>query len=398
MIGRTVSAAALAIMLAGCTTELTRQPLTEAAPTKPGVPYYLPKQVHSVEVSYELVSCTPAGIEVRQTATITEFNVADLTERYLLTYRDLDSEMKTTEFTASLNANQTLKSVGATVSDQTAEVIKNVGTAIVNVASMALLAHRTAATICHEGVNKRLATLRKLREKVLDPSLTAKQRAEVIDVITRLRAGLTQQASAVIAAPTATVEFGLSPDQRGLWLQSGTAADARKLTSAVTLAAVAKAGADDVFAAPAGGEGLVYRQPAPAVLTVCAGSCAEGDSQIAGLSTSIAQLGRKFTVLLKNEAFEKSNVAVTFAPNGALETLSYGNEARLAKASAALAGITGQVGDFVTARRAADRARADTAAGAELRGIEAETAMLAAKAERIEARRRLEALEAGGTP
>jgi hypothetical protein len=75
-------------------------------PTKPGVPYYLPKQVHSVEVSYELVACKPTGIEVRQTATITEINVADLTERYLLTYRDLDSAMKTTEFTASLNANR----------------------------------------------------------------------------------------------------------------------------------------------------------------------------------------------------------------------------------------------------------------------------------------------------
>ncbi len=397
MIGRAVTAATLGIMLAGCTTDLTRQPLTEAAPTKPGVPYYLPKQVHSVAVSYELVACKPTGIEVRQTATITEFNVADLTERYLLTYRDLDSEMKTTEFSATLNANQTLKSVGAAVSDQTAEVIKNVGTAIVNVASAALLAHRPA-TACHDGVNKRFAVLKKLREKVLDPSLTAEQRAEVIDVITRLRAGLTQQASAVIAAPTAAVEFGLSPDQRGLWLASGTAADVRKLTSTVTLAAVAKTGEDDVFAAPDGREGLVYRQPAPAVLAVCAGGCADGDSQIAGLSTSIAQLGRKFTVLLKNKAFEKNNVAVTFAPNGALETLSYGSEASLAKASAALAGMTGQVGDFVTARRAADRARAEAADGAELRGIEAETAMLAAKADRIEARRRLEALEAGGTP
>jgi hypothetical protein len=60
--------------------------------------------------------------------------------------------------------------------------------------------------------------------------------------------------------------------------------------------------------------------------------------------------------------------------------------------------MTGQVKDFVNAKRAADRARADAAAGAELRGIEAETALLAAKVERIEARRRLEALEAGGTP
>ena len=66
-------------------------------------------------------------------------------------------------------------------------------------------------------------------------------------------------------------------------------------------------------------EGIVYREPLPAVLTVCQGTtCGAAENEIvtALQPINVPQLGRYMSAPLKNSWFDNNNLGISFAQNG----------------------------------------------------------------------------------
>ena len=394
-----------------CTTSLTHELVPNEAQKRPGFPYYLPKQSFTVSITYELTGCPDINsadaairseeLSIEQTATIVETPIPDEAEYYLLTYGDLDSAMKTSSFNATVYPNKTIHTVGAQVEDRTAAIIKStVGTAIA-VAKMAMGVPTAAKppSLCKPNVYDAIKGVRAAKAKLADPTLDDKTRAGVNAALTSARASLqiqkqidfvpdwkTQQTKVILLVPDLNKWF--ADYKTYLALNS----DAPKAFEANTSTEIHIFPKRTVPPPPPkttnATAGMIFRDPAPSSVEVCSGPCGNVEP-IAKLVTSIAQLGRYMLIELENGPFDKNNLSLSFAANGSLESMTYATESSLEKATGALADTATQVSTFVDKKQAADKAKQEAEAGAELKATKAKTDLLNAKADQIQAQQRL---------
>ena len=97
-----------------------------------------------------------------------------------------------------------------------------------------------------------------------------------------------------------------------------------------------------------------------------------------------------------NSGFDKNNVALTFASNGALESMIFGTESKLERLTGSLADTATQAQAFLEKRQKQLEAEKAAKKSATLNAIKAETELLSAKSAKIEAENKLRAL--GGEP
>jgi hypothetical protein len=141
------AAAALLIVLGGCTTSLSTRPdfaRTDSHGALRGISYALPMLQYEIKASYKIVDCPrpplgadPGGkMDLIVEATATSDYVAG--ERYVINYAALANKLKTTDFTIETHPGSgTLKSLNASAEDKTGDAIKSVVETAISGASMA---------------------------------------------------------------------------------------------------------------------------------------------------------------------------------------------------------------------------------------------------------------------
>lgn len=402
----------LSIALSGCTTSLTNEKLQFGTqPKAPGFSYFLPKQRFSVTAVYEIKSCPDfAGafdaptrpLIVTQTASIVETPVADADEYYSIPLNTLTSGWKTTSLTGTLYENQTLHTIGATVDDRSGSVVKGVlGTAL-SVARIVvgIPANAAAPKLCKSEVYDALDVIANSKSKLIDPSLDEKARASWTAAVTTARASLQITETYVFSPDAKNVSVTKTPEASKIsrWFENSqlisnaSAEDRARFTDTLTTDIAVEGQPTSVLPATEAlkGLGVVYREPAPITVRVCAKSCADKKAdELARLETQAAQFGRHVVIPLKNRPFEKNNLSLSFAANGRLESFTYGTESRFEKMATTLSESATSIEGFAAKKKAADDAATQAAAGAELKVIKAETEMLNSKADKIEALERL---------
>jgi hypothetical protein len=344
---------------------------------------------------------------------IVESPVVDPTERYSIPITTLTAAWKTTSVSATLYENQTLHTFGATVEDRTGYVVKGVVGTALSIARIGVGAPTAAKgpALCQPGVYKALDVVREGQAKLLDPSVDETARARWSGLVVAARASL---------QITETYNFDPTPEKPAL---TGQPAPTKLLAWFVNPQLIASARKEDqvrfgrttstamrvngvpttVAPIPAAlkSQGIIYREPAPVIVQVCPGSCDEsapgqdGPEVLATLQTQAAQFGRYAAIPLVNKGFQKNNLALSFAANGRLESFTYGSESSLEKMATTLSESALSIEGYAATRKAARTAAAEAAAGAELKTLTAETELLRARAEKIEAEARLANLLAG---
>lgn len=404
-----------ACALSGCTTSLTHESLTAGSqPNKPGVSYYLPRQRYVISVAYQLLSCpnaNGASIEeqqadwrVKQTATVTESPIADLNQHYAIPLNTLTSGMKTTSLTVALYDNGTLKSVGATVDDQTGAVIGSLVSTGVNIATTALTGVPTGAatppSICTDDVYAALKTVKESPAKLIDPATDDKTRANIAAAVVAANAVLTITKTYIFDPYTEKTgdSFSLVAKETAQWIKDPARISAsdppqiKAYNASITTYAAVSENPPSPATEPTNykGQGILFREAVPVTISVCATDCStETAVKLAVVRSTAPQFGRFVVLPLKNRPFEKNNLSVSFAANGAVDTMTYGTESRIQKMAAALATTTESVNAFADKKKASDQAAAGKVATAETDGIKADTALINAKADNLEAKQRL---------
>jgi hypothetical protein len=396
----------LVFLVCGCTTTLTHERLIVGAqPSEPGFSYYLPRQRFTVIATYELRSCPNAGggaLTVSQTAAILETPIADPAEFYSIPLKTLTSGWKTTSLTGSVYENQTLHTFGVTVEDRSGAVVKGaLGTAL-SIARIGggIPAAEAALPLCHPEVYKALDRLREGQSKLSDPALDEAARAGWVAAISTSKAALQITQTYIFDPTPESFELQGNPDSAKLfgWFANPTlisnASDSDRASYQRALTTVIRIRDKPVapFPVPTGlaGQGIIYREPAAVVTQVCAGPCNDADPQVlVNLETQVAQFGRYAVIPLTNGVFEKNNIALSFAANGRLDSLTYGTESRFEKIASSILDSATSIEGYLAQKKAADQAAAQVAAGAELQTLKAETELLNAKADKIEAETRL---------
>ncbi|WP_454725127.1 MULTISPECIES: hypothetical protein [Cupriavidus] len=389
------------LVLSACTTQLTHEQLAGpgAQPAEPGFSYYLPRQRYSIAATYELQACQPK-VDVAQRVTIVESSVADPKQHYSLPLQSLSSGWKTTTLTATVYDNQTLHTVGAQAEDRSAAVAKAaVGTVLgaVRIATgVAPLA--TAPQPCNAGILDALKTVQGSTAQLIDPGLDDKSRASLAAAVTAARAVLT-----FTKTYTFDPDWGESNLQQAYppaagdlqgWFRKEQLDTVRQLPALTTVIRLRAAPPKPAEPAPEwNGKGIVYREPAPIAVEVATGRNSDAPEQVlATLETRAGQFGRRLVLPLKNGPFQKNNLSLSFAANGQLESFTYGQESTLEKIASSVSDTAASAEGYIAKKRAADTAAATAAAGAELDALKAQTALLNAKSDKIEAEQRLTGL------
>jgi len=136
--------------------------------------------------------------------------------------------------------------------------------------------------------------------------------------------------------------------------------------------------------------GVLYREPMPAIVRICAGVCGSDNTRVlATLSTQVAQLGRHVVIPLENRVFQKNNISLAFHQNGRLDTVTYGNESTLERMAGSAAESASVIQGYLATKKTVDEAEEAKIAGAELKAIKDETELMKARADHIEQARRL---------
>ncbi|SCY55194.1 hypothetical protein SAMN05216308_11712 [Nitrosospira sp. Nsp13] len=401
----------------GCTTVLTHERLIVGnQPLEPGFSYYLPRQQFTVTATYELRECPNAAgdaaaasrpLIISQSTSIAETPVADPAELYSIPIKTMTSLWKTTTLVGTVYDNQTLHTFGATVDDRSGEIIKSTVNTAITVAKMVIgvPAATNAPQLCRPEIYKALDTLRAGKTKLLDPTLDEKTRAGWVAAMVSARTIL-QIIEVYVFDPTISnleQTFTPAPDKLVSWfanaalISTANSNDRDAYDRTLKTVMHIRDKPTDLVALPKAliGQGVIYKEPAPIVLLVCAGLCTGAKPKVlATLMTQAAQFGRYAVIPLENGTFQKNNLALTFASNGRLESFTYGNESRLEKIATAISGTATSVESFLAKKKTADEAAATAAAGAELKTLKSETELLKAKADKIEAEARL--LNLGG--
>ncbi len=403
-------------LVTGCTTYLMSEHVPPGAkPSSPGFSYYLPRQSFQITATYELKSCPNANgktseeinapLVISQAVTVTELISADSEQHFSIPLDTLTSGWKTTSLTTTLHPNQTLKSVGVTVEDKTAQVLKGlVGTAVTvaKISAGVFTAAATPKSLCRDEIYSSLGEIKRARASLKDPKLDEKARAIQAAIISSAQESLkiTSRFYFDPSAKKLEERFAFDKDAFLNWFsdlaQVSAGGGASRYTQAVTTGAKIIGYTPDVKNDDKAGseaKGVVYRDPAPVRLVVCAGGCSSVSNKVIFESdTQLPQLGRYAVLSLKNGPFAKNNLAVVFSENGAISSATYGEESKVDKVTTALSDAAKSVQEFKGQKVATDQAEAKEKAGAPLNSIKAETEILKAKAAQIEAQQKLNEL------
>ncbi|TPG73754.1 hypothetical protein EAH74_32525 [Pseudomonas mandelii] len=342
---------------------------------------------------------------IAQTATVTELTIADETEKYSIPLDTLTSGWKTTSLVATFYDNQTLHTLNTTVEDKTAAVVKAVVSTALSTARIVtgIPAASGEPSLCHDYVYKALRTINEGTTKLMDQSLDEKTRANWVASITHAKSILKFSETYVFDPDknNKAISISLRDSYIESWIANFSEINAapqedkqrfqRLLTTGIQLSAP-----PPVAALPPSElteKGIIYREPINATIKVSAGAYDDSKSEtIATYSTQIAQLGRYAILPLKNRPFEKNNIAVSFAPNGRLESATYGAESRFEKIATTVSESATAYEGYASKKRSTEAAEDAADASAPLQTVKTETEMLNAKADKIEAERRLTGL------
>lgn len=339
MSSRIFLASSFVLALSGCTTTLTHEHLSAGTqPSEPGFSYYLPRQRLAVTATYELKSCPNATgdataaarpLLISQTISIAESPVADPKELYSIPLKSLSAAWKTTSLTATVYDNQTIHTVGVTADDRTGAVVKGViGTALSVARIVVGVPTAARVALCQPGVYQALDVVREGQAKLLDPSVEDSLRARWSGLVAAARSSLQISETYMFDPSPTELEMTGQPQPTKLinWFSNpqliATASDADKkryeqaISTHIRLSNVPANIA--AIGANLKGQGVIYREPAPVVVHVCAGSCkAPGTPEVkanllATLETQAAQFGRYAVIPLVNMAFQKNNLSLSF--------------------------------------------------------------------------------------
>lgn len=164
------------ILLSGCTNYLKVDPIVrETSEPTEGVLYYLPKKEFEIELTRQIKTCGREEIEIIQTSLVTDKNLTDFSEAYLVKYRELDSKTKKIDLALELYSNGTLKSMNGIMTDKSGEIIENSVSGAIRIARTALLpasavlsAGDSLEELCEMQVRSALARLKTLNEQKKD--------------------------------------------------------------------------------------------------------------------------------------------------------------------------------------------------------------------------------------
>jgi hypothetical protein len=335
---------------------------------------------------------TPSSPDVQAelSATVETRTLPDNEQAYLIDYEILASWMKQTNVSIDLYDNGTLKAINASLADKSSEVILNVVKSGVAIAKMVMggpsatdaTSLQTVYSPCQNQIsqalldlpwlNKQIAALTRQRDAymqmlktvtfVTDSTtrqvlqeflkdtestqkaieiLSARQKQIIkrLTVVERVRfVPMAGKSSQPFPLPKQISEDWFNPDHLNT-------VDNKNLFTAVVTAQV-------IVAPPAGSDkskecqtGIVYRNPAQAILSICPGkSCINdkgnptpGVEELYRARTVIPQMGKIARLPLKNTMFQSKTLMAAFSQDGVLTKLTFSNEAAAEKASATLA-------------------------------------------------------------
>jgi hypothetical protein len=369
-----ISLLSLSSLIASCATELTSVPAGTSVPDS-SFGYYLPREVYSVTVTYQLVSC-PAGTlsavnlpVIKQTATITPIDIADTPEHYYITFLSMNSAWKNTGFQAALYPNQTLKSVGVSIASQAAQIAANLVQGGLGIAKLAAAAPAAGPATCNPDIIKTLASVHQISQDLAtySPPKAANQAGAPLVAAAPERTAATEVAGRAVI-PTVQVTAFFNPtkfsdaitvapslDDQGKWF-SGRFMDLADLKTAFsTSIAIGPPQVVPASKKPMSNPiaGIVYRDPIPEVIRVCAtadpAKCdttvvppvASLPAIIASQTVSVPQLGPYVIMPLKNSGFDNNNLSIAFAANGAPCAAAYASQSQLLQMSSIIGAFGG---------------------------------------------------------
>ncbi|BBP70532.1 hypothetical protein PHLH6_25360 [Pseudomonas sp. Seg1] len=402
-------------IIAGCTTYLDSERVPQGMePSKPGFSYYLPRQAYKISATYELQSCPNlagktsdeknAQLIISQSVTVTENTYADREQHFSIPLDTLTSGLKTTTVTVGLYPNQTLQNVGVTAEDKTAQVLKNlVGTAvtIAKINSGIFTAQAAPKSLCRDDIYASLRAIRKARLSLQDSKLDDKGRALQAAIITSARENLKIVSSFNFdpSEKNLRVIFPFDKDSFMNWFvdpaQIG-AGGGKLYTRTVTTGAEIvgyTANVENPNKPAEATKGVTYRTALPVKLAICAGDCSSADRKVLfETDVQLSQLGRYAVIPLKNGPFAKNNLSLTFSEGGVPSSVTYGEESRVDKATAFLSESADSIQKLKGQKAAVKDAESAAEAAAPLNSIKADTEILKARAENVEAQQKLNEL------
>lgn len=389
---RLIIAATLATGAAGCSTQLVVNRVLPNAEPPAGVVYFLPLVEYEVKLVRQLVRCddvdqnsADANLAVKTAATATTRYLQDPDHAYSIDYDKLSSALKKTDVTIELHENGTLKSVNASVTDETRQVIANV---VSGVARLALISaglpgaqlddkgkpvDRNVCTPAARSALKSLKSLeaaikagqsaieateteiadskehpdklKPLREKLKklkdEQAANGKLRDKAVEFLTHTKLHHFRPKTDMRQAPLAPM-----PELLSKWFTEvgkATPEVAEAMTATVAVAGASQTG--KAGNAVVNGDAFYYRQPADAILVVCPGTaCLDAatkvlllpeDKRLLSTPTVVPQLGVLARLAFENGAFESNILKATFRPSGMLEKLESSSKASATEASAA---------------------------------------------------------------
>jgi len=350
----------------GCTTQLTSQRSISTVPSS-AFGYFLPREVYSITVTYQLVSCPdfPTILNkinapvIKQTAVVTPIDIADSAQHFHITYSTMDSDWKNTAFQAALYPNQTLKSVGVSIASQAGQVASNLVSGGLAIAKLAAAAPAGALT-CRREITEQFKTQQILAaqlsafsvdadpKKPGKPLIASGDRSAAADIATRLTIPtITQTFVFNPQAITDSKTFVARSDDFSKWFSGNyLQSPLDELLATTVVIAPPLVTAKSATTPPTNEDqilGVVYRDPIPVLVRVCAGNGKEpsgacntdlfpSDSALANIIgsqfVSVPQFGPFIVMPLKNTSFDNNNLAIAFASNGVPCAVAYATQSR----------------------------------------------------------------------
>lgn len=439
-----------AVGVAGCSVKMqaVRVVDPENMPRQ-GAPYNLTFTQYDIVVTRSVLGCTTKEngkeepqLSVLIEAAATRKETRDPKRDYVIDFAQLRSFFKTSDVAIEYHANGALKSVNATVTDQTGafftSLVTNLGK-VVTVAGGGLLALAgPAKPVCNKATLEALAAA-KLHEgevkaatqdsaaltlditrltnmaQVMGRAWSVQERAELKDRINKLYVAQKRQKDATEALAAAKkllviksdpvtwpgdgevketviqLDSKLSDEQLGKWVEKGslnpTAVKGNDgvWVNLVGTTAIGRTKPCTTAACPDDEPvGLKYRMPVPGALLMCSSDkCStlkDADIHLVE-ETAISQLGPVMTLPLKNYPFMNQTIVATFNEAGQPTKLGFTQTPSPDKALDALGSVAAEVSKY----RSANQPKSELAA------ITEETTLLKAKADLAAAKAALQA-------
>lgn len=133
---------ALGLLMAGCSTQLTVVRVKDGAVPGAGAPYNLTFTQYDIAVTRRVTACpsaTDPALVVTVEATATHKEARDPQRDYVIDFADLRSFFKTSDVTVDYHPNGALKSINATVKDETGAVLASAFSSVGKLAGAGLL-------------------------------------------------------------------------------------------------------------------------------------------------------------------------------------------------------------------------------------------------------------------